>query len=87
MKSMQVANGLSMRMEAVDGRWVLKIDPTVIETKKDATMAAKNIKAFARMLPDSLPRERKRKRPAAPKLVPRARRKAAGNEATPSTDD
>ena len=53
---MQAANGLTMRLESKQGRWVLMIEASTIETKRDAILAAKNVKVFARLLPDAVPR-------------------------------
>ena len=55
---MQAADDVTMRLETDNGQWQVKIDPTVIRTKKHALLVAKNIKQLARMLPDTTPRQR-----------------------------
>lgn len=71
---MSTLKGAAMALTLKDGKMMLQIDPTEIETKGDAERMAQLIQQFAASLPEKLPRQRK----------PASRAKAASSRPTTS---
>ena len=95
---MKVANAAAMTLVANHGKTTLIVTETVIETRPDALLLAKNIKAFARSLPDKAPRGKKTRKARTsspvksvsdPSPFKSSRRRKAGADAetTSASDD